>query len=174
MRPLGVISAWLVATLVSMLLVWNAVRPLLAEGTDQPSLTLSQDRVAEIVATSDLTTTTSTTTTETVPVPVTEPTATTPPVSTSLPAGGDAAPPPPATQQQVFHLQGGSVAIEYGAGVELLWASPAAGFRAEIKKQGPPDVEVEFESEEHESRFRAEVVNGELEIDEEERPDSSG
>jgi hypothetical protein len=169
MRPLGVISAWLVATLVSMLLVWNAVRPLLAERTDQPSLTLSQDRVAEIVSASDLTTTT-----ETVPVPVSEPTATTLPVSTSLPAGGDAAPPPPATQQQVFHLQGGSVAIEYGAEVELLWASPAAGFRAEIKKQGPPDVEVEFESEEHESRFRAEVVNGELDVDQEERPDSSG
>ncbi len=82
--------------------------------------------------------------------------------------------PPPFTQQQVFHLQGGSVAIEYGDEVELLWASPAAAFRAEIKKQGPPDVEVEFESEEHESRFRAEVVNGELEIEQEERPDSSG
>lgn len=169
MRPLGVISAWLVATLVSMLLVWNAVRPLLAEGTEQPSLTLSQDRVAEIVAASDLTTTTAT-----VPVPVTEPTATTLPVSSSEPAGGEPAPPSPATQQQIFHLQGGSVAIEYGAEVELLWASPAAGFRAEVKKQGPPEVEVEFESEEHESRFRAEVVNGELDIEQEERPDSSG
>ena len=59
--------------------------------------------------------------------------------------------------------------VSYREGeVVLSSATPAAGFAAEIKKQGPPDVDVEFESESAKFRVKAEWSNGLLavEIDE--------
>lgn len=35
----------------------------------------------------------------------------------------------------------------------------------EVSSQGPAEVEVRFESEDHESRFKADWENGELRID---------
>jgi hypothetical protein len=49
--------------------------------------------------------------------------------------------------------------------VVLSSASPAAGFAAEIKKQGPPEVDVEFESESAKFRVRARYENGALSIE---------
>jgi hypothetical protein len=49
--------------------------------------------------------------------------------------------------------------------VVLSSASPAAGFSAEIKKEGPPEVDVEFESESAEYRFRARWSNGDLAVE---------
>ena len=44
-------------------------------------------------------------------------------------------------------------------------ATPAPGFQAEIKKSGPDQVEVEFESETVKVEISAEWDDGELEID---------
>jgi hypothetical protein len=44
-------------------------------------------------------------------------------------------------------------------------ASPAAGFAAEIKKAGPPEVDVEFESESAKYRVRATWANGDLAVE---------
>jgi hypothetical protein len=44
-------------------------------------------------------------------------------------------------------------------------ASPAAGFAAEIKKAGPPEVDVEFENESADYRVRARWVDGDLSVE---------
>jgi hypothetical protein len=49
--------------------------------------------------------------------------------------------------------------------VVLSSASPAAGFSADVKKQGPPGMDVEFESDSAKYRVRASWVNGDLSIE---------
>ncbi len=49
--------------------------------------------------------------------------------------------------------------------VVLSSASPAAGFSADINKQGPPDVDVEFESESAKYRVRARWADGGLAVE---------
>jgi hypothetical protein len=66
------------------------------------------------------------------------------------------------------------VVVSYRDGeVVLSSATPAAGFAAEIKKQGPPAVDVEFDSEAAKFRVKAEWSNGllDIEIDEEHEED---
>jgi hypothetical protein len=56
--------------------------------------------------------------------------------------------------------------FRYRAGEVVLGsASPAAGFAAEVKKDGPSQVDVEFESESAEYRVRAEWSGGELSVE---------
>lgn len=49
--------------------------------------------------------------------------------------------------------------------VVLSSATPASGFAAEIEKQGPPVVDVEFESESAKFRVKAEWSNGQLDVE---------
>ncbi len=66
-------------------------------------------------------------------------------------------------------LIGGTVTVQVtGDGVALIAAIPNDGFTAEVKKSGPAKVEVEFNSLGHESRYRAEVRGGVLDVDIEE------
>jgi hypothetical protein len=61
------------------------------------------------------------------------------------------------------------VVVSYREGeVVLSSATPAAGFATEIKKQGPPTIDVEFESESAKFRVEAEWSNGVLDIEIEE------
>jgi hypothetical protein len=58
------------------------------------------------------------------------------------------------------------VVVDYRAGeVALSSASPAAGFAADIKKQGPPEVDVEFESESAKYRVEARWDGGDLAVE---------
>jgi hypothetical protein len=58
------------------------------------------------------------------------------------------------------------VVVSYRPGEVILGsASPAAGFAAEIKKSGPSDVDVEFESESAKYRVRAEWACGDLSVE---------
>ena len=79
-------------------------------------------------------------------------------------------PTPEPTSTATYNLVGGWVTIAYGPGVvELVGAAPNSGFSIEIKENGPDRVEVEFESDDHESRFRADETSGgtpELRIEE--------
>ncbi len=79
-------------------------------------------------------------------------------------------PTPEPTATATYNLVGGWVTIAYGPGVvELVGAAPNSGFSIEIKENGPDRVEVEFESDDHESRFRADETAGgtpELRIEE--------
>ena len=49
--------------------------------------------------------------------------------------------------------------------VVLSSAVPASGFSAEIKKEGPPEVDVEFESEPAKYRVRASWEGGDLAVE---------
>jgi hypothetical protein len=61
---------------------------------------------------------------------------------------------------------GGVVVVSYRPDeVVLSSASPAAGFSAEIEKKGPPEVDVEFESESAKYRVRARWGNGDLVVE---------
>ena len=79
-------------------------------------------------------------------------------------------PAPEPTETATYNLVGGWVQIAYGPGiVELVGAAPNSGFSIEIKESGPDRVEVEFESDDHESKFRADETAGgtpELRIEE--------
>lgn len=56
--------------------------------------------------------------------------------------------------------------VSYRAGeVMLSSASPAAGFAADLKKTGPPEVDVEFQSESAKFRVRVEWSDGDLAIE---------
>jgi hypothetical protein len=79
-------------------------------------------------------------------------------------------PAPVTTDTATYNLVGGWVQIAYGPGiVELVGAAPNSGFSIEIKESGPDRVEVEFESDDHDSSFRADETAGgtpELRIEE--------
>jgi len=58
------------------------------------------------------------------------------------------------------------VVVSYRAGeVILSSASPAAGFAADIKKSGPPEVDVEFESDSAKYRVRARWNDEDLSVE---------
>ena len=105
-----------------------------------------------------------------------------PPLSTSSTAGstrssgtspgtGSAPSSAPAVTESAWSsrtipTEGGIVVVSYRPGeVQLGSASPAAGFAAEIKKSGPPEVDVEFESESAKYRVRARWAAGDLSVE---------
>ena len=66
------------------------------------------------------------------------------------------------------------MSIESSPGtVTLISAGPTAGFSVDVKSFGPEEVEVEFESATHESRFRARW-DGRLVATIDEEPDEDG
>jgi len=78
----------------------------------------------------------------------------------------------PQSQVTVYQLVGGSVAIESSPGVvNLVWATPNAGFSVEVESGGPNEVQVDFESGSHKSKFRASWSGGVLDIEQREEAD---
>lgn len=65
-----------------------------------------------------------------------------------------------------YELIGGWVRIRYGNGQVILDGAGAnAGYTMDVDESGPTEVEVEFRSEDHRSRFSAEWEDGELEVE---------
>jgi hypothetical protein len=78
----------------------------------------------------------------------------------------------PSTQTATYKLTGGSVTISFSPGtVTYLAAVPSGDFSTEVKNTGPDEVRVTFESDDHESEFRAEWEDGELKITKKEKDD---
>ena len=66
---------------------------------------------------------------------------------------------------------GGTTTIRVDAsGVHLVSAIPIPGFQVEIKKAGPEEVRVQYESDDHESDFKAEWEDGQVTLDLDEEP----
>ena len=103
-----------------------------------------------------------TATTRATPTTATTVPATTP--TTASPSGGATAPP----EERTYDLVGGMVAIRFENGAaRLLWATPKPGFRVERRDDGSGQVDVRFESDDHESRLRAWWEDGpQAEVDE--------
>ena len=73
------------------------------------------------------------------------PTTTAPPPTTAAPA-----------QTRSSELQGGTVGVRFeNGGARLLYATPKSGYTVRIDKNGPPEVDVRFDSDTHKSRLRA-------------------
>ena len=119
--------------------------------------------VGSAPATTSPTTTAPTTTTiaPTTTLPDVSATTTEPPAPTTTTAAPTTTTIAPTTEIRSYELIGGSVTVEVGNGtVGLAGASPKAGFSMDVENSGPEKVEVEFESDHHESSFSARFRDG--------------
>lgn len=177
-RRLGLFVAWLVATSVAVLLASQAVGLVRDQVTDRPSRTVST-LLVDITTTSSIpdvteptappasgptTTVGGATTATTVEPTETTTTTTTPPATATTTT-------PTTTPETVefFTLQGGTVSVSCsGDTIAFRTASPKPGYRTDVEKTGPENVEVTFEGSDHESRFKAQCHEGtvDTEIDE--------
>lgn len=193
-RRFGVGAAWVVATVVSILLASAAVATVRREISERPSPLRSTalDQLASSTTapppnvagetpsgTIPSSTTTSAPTAQTTPIappttvsPVTSTTTTigVAPVTTTTAAPVVTTSTTTTTQAQgepkSYELTGGFVWIfVFPDSVVVSGATPSPGFSVEIKKAGPPEVEVKFEGESHTSVFKAEIEDGVLEVD---------
>jgi hypothetical protein len=69
---------------------------------------------------------------------------------------------PPDTNEPPTYPEGTVVVRFDGTGVALVSASPAPGYAVDIEDAGPPRVELEFEGDGDDVRFRARFEAGEL------------
>ena len=71
-----------------------------------------------------------------------------------------------AWQTRSVETRGGTVVLRYRPG-EVIYqtATPAAGYKVEVGKQGPPEVEIEFESEEDKVEIHAAWESGDIDIE---------
>lgn len=71
-----------------------------------------------------------------------------------------------AWQTRSVETRGGTVVLRYRPG-EVIYqtATPAAGYKVEVDKQGPPEVEMEFESEEDKVEIDAAWESGDIAIE---------
>ena len=69
-------------------------------------------------------------------------------------------------EPQSYELTGGFVQIfVFPDSVVVSFATPKSGFSVDVKKAGPPAVEVRFEGEDHTSVFKADYEAGVLDVD---------
>ena len=191
-RYLGLGAAWLGATVLSVLIASAAVAGVRDRVVETP-VAIGAPTTSTTQAPVDLTTTTvlevpstaAQTTTE--PPPTTDP----PPVTTTTVAGSTsttttAAPattttttttsPPQTTttaaaSYETHTLIGGTVTLGFGGGeVWIVALDPSAGFDADIEKDGPHEVEVDFASNTHKPELSATLEDGELKVTTEEEP----
>ena len=180
-RRTGMIIAWVVATIAATGIAVAAVRSVADQVVDQPpaataatssssgSSATSSSNGGSVTSSSNGGSVTSSSNGGTVT------SSTNGGSVTSSSSGGTStsttkAPAPVATATATYNLVGGWVTIAYGPGiVELVSAAPNPGFSIEVKESGPDRVEVEFESDEHDSEFRADETSSgapEIEIEE--------
>jgi len=162
----SIAAAWVLVAAVATTLTWQIVSAADAQVSDRKPLQVA----APLVGSSDPTTSSTlapAATASSEPDPTVD---TSPGASGSTAPGTSSASAPPTTEgawvSQTIPTGGGVVVIRYRAGEVVLGsASPAAGFAAEIKKEGPPEVDVEFESESADYRVRVAWLNGALSVD---------
>jgi hypothetical protein len=96
----------------------------------------------------------------TAPLPRATPSPTPTPTVRPSPRPTESSPPAPA-QTVTRRLAAGTVSVRFAGGsVSLVSAVPAPGFALEVKDAGPERVEVEFRSEDRQSKVRAEYEDG--------------
>lgn len=194
-RYLGVGLAWLGATAVSVLIASAAVAGIRDRVVEAPvaiglptSTTTTPTAVGDTTATVAVEMPAASTTiavpeTTTTTVPTREATTTTTtkaptestPTTTAAPSTTTTTAPPATTTSPVAYsthdLIGGTVVLAFGDGqVNLVSATPRAGFSVDPEHTGPKEVEVKFVGNDHKSKLEADVDGGELRVDIEEEP----
>lgn len=170
MKRFAQISAWLVVVVAATTLTWQIVSAAdeqISPGQVSPlNVAAPQLQAAATTTTSPVTTSTAPTassaTVTTVPADTTTTTETTNTTSPSVTT-------PTTTSQWMVKTTttaGGVVTVKYRPGeVVFQTASPAVGFRAELEKSGPPEVDVKFESQSAEIEYHAKWEAGQLKIE---------
>jgi hypothetical protein len=159
MSKWAIAGAWVIVAALATGLTWQIVSAADAQVSERPPV-----QAAPAPSTSESTTSLVSSTTTTV-------TASSSPSSSTAPSSGSStSSAPPVTEgawsSRTIPTGGGVVVVRYRPDEVLLGsASPAAGFAAEIKKAGPPDVDVEFDSDSAEYRVRARWADGDLAVE---------
>ena len=159
-RTILLVLAWVCGTAVAVGSATAAINLVGDRVTNRPLGTVSDAAIAVELAAS-------TTTAASAPAPGASDTS--PPTSRSgaesippaLPAVPETTQPPAASSAKTFELRGGRVnATCTSSVIQLVWATPNAGYQVEIQKSGPDEIEVRFRTDEHESRVRARCSAG--------------
>lgn len=175
----AMVGAWLVATVLAVIIASAAVGAVRSGVTDQPSASEPFFGAADTVTTSStLEPTTSTTTTPSdtlgstttildggIGSTTTQPSASTTTPSTTIPQDQTTTT-TSASFTKTYTLIGGRVTISANdPSVTFISAIPNAGFSVDLESSGPTEVKVEFDSEDRESEFTAKWRDGELLVD---------
>lgn len=173
MKRLAVVAAWLAGTVLSGAVAWAVVGHAGERVGDEAVAPLSVKEVEDLAAALSTTSVPSTGTTG-------------PPTGTSVSDGAatttasattdttlgqssstttSSSPWEPGPVTEAHRVAGGLVVIRYTpTWVELVGATPDQGFGVEVKSAGPEKVVVEFDGDEEEIRFEAELSEGEVVI----------
>lgn len=187
-RYLGVGVAWLGATIVSVAIASAAVAGVrdrvvetpVAMGAPTTTTTVASATTSTFAATTTTSTTTSTTeppattsTTSTTVADVEQTTSTTAaPETTTTTSTTTTTTVAPSPSYETYSLVGGTVTLAWGDGVVSVAAvDPNLGYRAETEQEGPAEVKVEFESNDHKSVLRAYFDDGEPKVTKNEEGD---
>lgn len=176
MRRMALVGGWFVLVVLTTALTWQIVGAAGDRVSERPSSPLNvaapqlKGGGESVTTTLQTLTTRATTTTSSTPTSTTVPGATT--ITTGSSSTSTSAPASTTTSTvagwtvKTTSTNGGTVVIKYRPDeVVLQAASPVAGFRVDVEMSGPPDVEVEFESETLRVEFRARWDKGELAIE---------
>jgi hypothetical protein len=140
------IGAWVLVALLATTLTWQIVSAADEQVSDRP--------VAPLQVGAPLVTASDSSTTVTTDDGTSTATAATTPSTTA------------AWKSKAISTEGGVVVVAYREGeVSLGSATPAAGFATHVKKSGPSEVEVEFESESTKFEVKARWSDGELRVE---------
>ena len=171
MRRLALIGGWIVVVLLTTALTWQIVSAADDRVSQRPSSPLNV--AAPLLAASDESSTTPQTTTAlATSTTISQSPNTTIPGATTSTSASISVPASTTTSLasewavKTISTSGGNVVVKYRPEeVVLQAASPAAGFRVEVDKAGPPEVRVEFESETSSVEVRVEWKDGALDIE---------
>ena len=186
-RRIAFVLAWVAVTGISVLIATQAVGTVRDQVTDTPATlptvavgaapttTQATDAAPTTQPATPSTTAAGPTTTDVAPS-TTSTMGTTPPPSTTTTTTTTQPPTtttaPPEMETATYELTGGWVRIRYGGGeVHVVDAAPYAGYTMKPEKTGPLKVEIEFEGDGYEGKFKADMEDGTLDVDIEEGGD---
>ena len=159
MSKWSLVGAWFVVALIASTLTWQIVSAAAAQVSDRPvALQVDAPIIAGEVTSTGSTVAASSTTGGSLS---SSSSASTPTSTSDSPSATETA-----WKVETIETGGGTVVVSYRQGeVVLQSAAPKPGFAAELKKSGPPDVEVEFESDSAKHEVKAEWSDGQLAVE---------
>jgi hypothetical protein len=189
-RRIGLLVAWVAATVTATLLASQAVALVRDQVTDRPSKVATTEALETTTSTTQATTSTSqssavsspttalaetTTTTPATTTSTTQPEVTTTSVTTTtVPTTTSTTNTTLTNQEETFFLTGGWATVRCaGDDVTLATYAPNPGYQVEIESAGPAELEIKFEEAggDHKSKLEVHCDDGVLEPDFEERDD---
>lgn len=164
-RRLSLVGAWLLVLVVATTVTWQIVSAADNQVSDRRApLNVAAPAINNLTTTTTSVSTTAQEVTSTTEEPA-ESTTTTDATQPTSPTTSSTATSSPTWQTKSVQTAGGTIVLKYRPGeVAYQAATPGAGFKVEVKKYGPPEVEVKIESESTEIEVHAAWRNGDLDV----------